>query len=94
MQMTNQLKNFLKTLEDGRFLGKITRHDHFDDLSDIDNALNSVFAHLAVEERRRYTKSCFGHFFQMQREIKFSGGIFHRLLIHELHHDGPEDEMR
>ncbi|KAK1572274.1 hypothetical protein Q3G72_030026 [Acer saccharum] len=26
--------------------------------------------------------------------MKFSGGIFHRLLIRELHHDGPEDEMR
>ncbi|KAK0573845.1 hypothetical protein LWI29_014434 [Acer saccharum] len=26
--------------------------------------------------------------------MKFSTGIVHRLLIRELHHDGPEDEMR
>ncbi|KAK2654194.1 hypothetical protein Ddye_014050 [Dipteronia dyeriana] len=30
----------------------------------------------------------------MQREMKFSTGIVHQLLMHELHHDGTEDEMR
>ncbi|KAI9164851.1 hypothetical protein LWI28_003243 [Acer negundo] len=94
MQMMNQLKDSLKTLEEERYLGKITRHDHFDDLTDIDNALNKVPEHLAVEERRRYTESCFGHLLQMDRGMKFSAGIVHRLLIRELHHDGPEDEMR
>ncbi|KAI9173571.1 hypothetical protein LWI28_003246 [Acer negundo] len=63
-------------------------------LLDIDNALNKVPEHLAVEERRRYTESCFGHLLRMDRWMKFSTGIVHRLLIHELHHDGPEDEMR
>ncbi|KAI9169178.1 hypothetical protein LWI28_008239 [Acer negundo] len=30
----------------------------------------------------------------MDRGMKFSTGIVHRLLIRELHHDGPEDEIR
>ena len=30
----------------------------------------------------------------MHREIHFSTGIVHRMLLRELHHDGPEDEMR
>ncbi|KAI9197978.1 hypothetical protein LWI28_007883 [Acer negundo] len=94
MQMRNQLKDSLKTPEEERYSGKITRHDHFDDLTDIDNALNKVHEHLAVEERHRYTASCFGHLFRMDRGMKFSAGIVHRLLIRELHHDGPEDEMR
>ena len=42
MQMLNQLKNCLKTPEEARYLAKVTKHDHFDDLSDIDNALASV----------------------------------------------------
>ena len=94
MQMLNQLKNCLKTPEEARYLAKVTKHDHFDDLSDIDNALASVPEKLQAEERRRYTESCFGHFLQMQRNMKFSGGILHRLLIRELHHEGPVDEMR
>ncbi|KAI9200414.1 hypothetical protein LWI28_007504 [Acer negundo] len=94
MQMRNQLKDSLKTPEEERYSGKITRHDYFDDLTDIDNALNKVPEHLAVEKRRRYTESCFGHLLRMDRGIKFSAGIVHWLLIRELHHDGPEDEMR
>jgi hypothetical protein len=94
MQMLNQLKNFLKTPEEARYAAKVTHHNHFDDLSDIDNALASVPEQLQVEERRRYTESCFAHFLQMHRNMKFSGGMFHRLLIRELHHEGPEDEMR
>ncbi|KAI9165246.1 hypothetical protein LWI28_010355 [Acer negundo] len=94
MQMRNQLKDSLKTPEEERYSGKITRHDHFDDLTDIDNALNKVHEHLAVEERRRYTESSFGHLLRMDRGMNFSASIVHRLLIRELHHDGPEDEMR
>ncbi|KAK2645824.1 hypothetical protein Ddye_021019 [Dipteronia dyeriana] len=30
----------------------------------------------------------------MHREIKFSGGVIHRLLLRELHHNGPTDEMQ
>ncbi|KAI9162584.1 hypothetical protein LWI28_028725 [Acer negundo] len=94
MQMRNQLKESLKTPVREWFKGKIIRHDHFHDLVDIDNTLNSVPEHLRIEDRRRYTKSCFGHFLMMHREIHFSAGIVHRLLLRELHHDGPEDEMR
>ncbi|KAK4859970.1 hypothetical protein QYF36_015187 [Acer negundo] len=92
--MRNQLKESLKTPVREWFKGKIIRHDHFHDLVDIDNALNSVPEHLRIENRRRYTELCFGHFLMMYREIHFSTGIVHRLLLHELHHDGPEDEMR
>ena len=94
MQMRNPLKDLLKTPAEERYPRKITRHDHFGHLRDIENALNSVPEDLAVEERRRYTESCFGHFLRMQHNMKFSAGIVHRLLIRELHHDGPGDEMR
>ncbi|KAK3205407.1 hypothetical protein Dsin_019453 [Dipteronia sinensis] len=30
----------------------------------------------------------------MHREMKFSAGSVHQLLIRELHHDGLEDDMR
>jgi hypothetical protein len=94
MQMRNDPRDFLKTPEADWFKGKITRHDHFDDLIDIDNALNNVPENLKIEDRRRYTESCFGHFLQMHRQINFSAGIVHRLLLRELHHNGREDEMR
>ncbi|KAK3205667.1 hypothetical protein Dsin_019713 [Dipteronia sinensis] len=94
MQMANQLKDLLKTPDGEWYDGKITRNDHFNDLRDIDVALDSVQEQFTVEDRRRYTESCFGHFLQMDREMKFSGSVVHRLLLHELHHDGPEDEMR
>ncbi|KAK2665793.1 hypothetical protein Ddye_004367 [Dipteronia dyeriana] len=38
--------------------------------------------------------SCFGHFLTMYREMKFSGGIIHRLLLRELHHNDPTDKMQ
>ena len=85
---------FLKTPVEEWFKGKIIRHDHFDDLIYIDNALERVPEDLKIEDRRRFTESCFGHFLWMHREINFLGGIVHRLLLLELHHDGPEDEMR
>ncbi|KAK3193656.1 hypothetical protein Dsin_024966 [Dipteronia sinensis] len=94
MQMGSQLKDLLKTPECEWYNGKITRHDHFSDLKDINVALDSVPEQFKVEDRRQYTESCFGHFLWMDRGIKFSGSIVHRLLLRELHHDGPEDEMR
>ncbi|KAK3212688.1 hypothetical protein Dsin_017394 [Dipteronia sinensis] len=94
MQMRSELKDLLKTPEDEWYDGKITRHDHFSDLKDIDVALDSVPEQFKVEDRCRYTESCFGHFLRMDLRMKFSGSIVHRLLLRELHHDGPEDEMR
>ncbi|KAK2648973.1 hypothetical protein Ddye_016462 [Dipteronia dyeriana] len=38
--------------------------------------------------------SCFGHFMSTHREMKFSGGVIHRLLLRELDHTRPTDEMR
>ncbi|KAK3224933.1 hypothetical protein Dsin_004795 [Dipteronia sinensis] len=94
MQLRNQLKDLLKTSVGEWYEGQITQHDHFDDLRDIDVVLNRVSKHLAIKERRQYIESCFGHFLKMHREMKFSAGKVHRLLMHELHHDGLEDEMR
>ncbi|KAK3212360.1 hypothetical protein Dsin_017066 [Dipteronia sinensis] len=94
MQMGSELKDLLKTPEDEWYDGKITRHDHFSDLKDIDVALDSVPEQFKVEDRRRYTESCFGHFLRMDRGMKFSGSVVHRLLLRELYHDGPHDEMR
>ncbi|KAK2642032.1 hypothetical protein Ddye_023795 [Dipteronia dyeriana] len=38
--------------------------------------------------------SCFWHFLTMHRKMKFSSGVIHRLLLRELHHNGPTDEIQ
>ncbi|KAK2661799.1 hypothetical protein Ddye_000373 [Dipteronia dyeriana] len=74
--------------------GKLTRHNHFDALTHIDDALNCVPVEFTDEDRRRFMASYFGHFLTMHREMKFSGGIIHRLLLRELNHNSPTDEMQ
>ncbi|KAK2653209.1 hypothetical protein Ddye_013065 [Dipteronia dyeriana] len=93
-KMTSSLKELLKTLEGDWFKGKLTRQDHFDALARIEDALNRVPEEFVVEDRRRFMASCFGHFMSMHRELKFSGGVFHQLLLRELDYDGPTDKMR
>ncbi|KAK2649541.1 hypothetical protein Ddye_017030 [Dipteronia dyeriana] len=63
-------------------------------LARIDDALNRVPKDFAVEDRCLFMASCFGHFMLMHRDMKFSGGVIHRLLLRELDHDRPTDEMR
>ncbi|KAK2635727.1 hypothetical protein Ddye_030519 [Dipteronia dyeriana] len=94
--MRNRLNDLLKTAEEDWYEGNLTRHNHFDALGHIDDALNRVSAEFADEDRRQFMASCFGHFhfLSMHREIKFLGGIIHRLLLRELHHNGPTDEMQ
>ncbi|KAK2662107.1 hypothetical protein Ddye_000681 [Dipteronia dyeriana] len=72
MQMSNQLTDLLKTLTREWYEGKITRHDHFNDIRDIDAALNMEPKHFTIKDRRRYTESCFGHFLWMHWEMKYS----------------------
>ncbi|KAK3179735.1 hypothetical protein Dsin_032934 [Dipteronia sinensis] len=64
-----------------------------ENLQVIDKAFDGLVENTA-EERDMYQKSCFGHFQRMQRGMTFFCGIGHRLLLSELHHDGPSDEMR
>ncbi|KAK2645575.1 hypothetical protein Ddye_020770 [Dipteronia dyeriana] len=92
--MTNRLKDLLKTPEGDWFNGKLTRHDHFKALARIDDALNRVPEDFTVEDRLRFMALCFGHFMSMHRELKFSGGFIHQLLLRDLDHDGPTDEIR
>ncbi|KAK2655845.1 hypothetical protein Ddye_008897 [Dipteronia dyeriana] len=92
--MTNSLRDSLKTAVGEWYEGKLTRHNHLDALSHIDDALNHVPTEFAYKDRRQFMASCFGHFLTMHREMKFSGGIIHLLLLRELHHDGPTDEMQ
>ncbi|KAK2648927.1 hypothetical protein Ddye_016416, partial [Dipteronia dyeriana] len=73
--------------------GKIDRHDHFEALACIDDALNRVPEEFVIEDRRRFMASCFRHSMSMHRELKFSGGVIHQLLLRELDHDRPTDEM-
>ncbi|KAK2645915.1 hypothetical protein Ddye_021110 [Dipteronia dyeriana] len=94
MEMTNRLRALLKTPEEEWYEGKVTHHDHFDVLDHIDDALNRVPAELAVEDRHWFMTSYFGHFLTMHRPVKFSGGVIHQLLLREVHHNGPSDEMR
>ncbi|KAK2652832.1 hypothetical protein Ddye_012688 [Dipteronia dyeriana] len=91
--MRNRLRYWLKTAERDWYDGKLTRHNHFDALSHIDDALNRVPGEFADKDQRRFMMSCFGHFLTMHQEMKFSGGIIQRLLLRELHHNDPIDEM-
>ncbi|KAK2642476.1 hypothetical protein Ddye_024239 [Dipteronia dyeriana] len=75
------------------FKGKLTRHDHFEAIARIDDALNRVPEHFAVKDRHRFMASYFGHFMSMHQEMKFSSGVIHQLLLRELDHDGPTNEM-
>ncbi|KAK2634779.1 hypothetical protein Ddye_029571 [Dipteronia dyeriana] len=92
--MMSRLKDLLKTLEGDWFKGKLTRHDHFEALARIDDALNRVPEDFTIEDQCRFMAFCFGHFMSMHRELKFLGGVIHQLLLRELDHDGPTDEMR
>ncbi|KAK2634743.1 hypothetical protein Ddye_029535 [Dipteronia dyeriana] len=92
--MTNQLRASFKTPEEEWYEGKVTRHDHFDALSHIDDALNRVPVELVVEDRRQFMASCFGYFLTMHRPVKFSGSVIHQLLLREVHHNRWLDEMR
>ncbi|KAK2648733.1 hypothetical protein Ddye_016222 [Dipteronia dyeriana] len=76
------------------FEGKLTRHNHFDALTHIDDALNRVSPEFADEDRCRFMALCFGYFLTMHREMEFSGGIIHRFLLWELHHNGLTDVMQ
>ncbi|KAK2655379.1 hypothetical protein Ddye_008431 [Dipteronia dyeriana] len=93
-RMRNMLRDFLKTPQGDWYKDKLTRQDHFDALAHIDDALNRVHIEFTNEERCWFMVSCFGHFLTMHREMNFSGGVIHRLLLRELHHKGPTDEMQ
>ncbi|KAK2651630.1 hypothetical protein Ddye_011486 [Dipteronia dyeriana] len=94
VSVTSRLKDLLKTPYGDWFKGKLTRHDHFEALARIDDDLNRVPEDFTVEDRCRFMASCVGYFISMHRELKFSGGFIHRLLLQELDHDRPTDEMR
>ncbi|KAK2652892.1 hypothetical protein Ddye_012748 [Dipteronia dyeriana] len=94
LQMRNRLRDLLKTPKGDWYEGKLTQHNHFDALAHIDDALNRVPTEFTDEDRCRFMASCFRHFLTMHREMKFSDGIIHRLLLRELHHNGPPDEMQ
>ncbi|KAK2648711.1 hypothetical protein Ddye_016200 [Dipteronia dyeriana] len=92
--MRIRLRDSLKTVEGDWYEGKLTRHNHFNALDHIDDALNRVPVEFTDEDRHRFMVSCFGHFLMMHREMKFLSGIIHRLLLRELHHNGPTDEIQ
>ncbi|KAK2635536.1 hypothetical protein Ddye_030328 [Dipteronia dyeriana] len=92
--MRNRLRDLLKTPQGDWYKGKLTRHGHFDALAHIDDALNRVPTEFTDEDRCRFMASCFGHFLMMHQELKFSGGVIHRLLLRELHYNGPTDVMQ
>ncbi|KAK2658799.1 hypothetical protein Ddye_005332 [Dipteronia dyeriana] len=93
IKMTNRLRESFKTPVGEWYEGKVIRHDHFDALAQLDVAIKRVPAEWTEEDRRRLMASCFGHLLTMPRPVKFSGGIIHQLLLREVHHNGPSDEM-
>lgn len=46
------------------------------------------------EEMRRFRGSCFGHFMGMDRNMSFSATLVTSILLREIRHSGPKDEMR
>ncbi|KAK2662486.1 hypothetical protein Ddye_001060 [Dipteronia dyeriana] len=94
IQMRNRLRDLLKSPQGDWYENKLTRHNHFDAFAHIDVALNRVPVEFADEDRCRFMASCFWHFLTMHRQMKFSGGVIHRLLLRELYHNGPTDEMQ
>ncbi|KAK2653073.1 hypothetical protein Ddye_012929 [Dipteronia dyeriana] len=92
--MTSRLKDLLKTPEGDWFKGKLTRHDHFEALAHIDDALNRVPNEFVVEDQRLFMASCFRYFMSMHWELNFLGGVIHQLLLWELDHDRLTDEIR
>ncbi|KAK2659261.1 hypothetical protein Ddye_005794 [Dipteronia dyeriana] len=92
-KMRSRLKDFLKTPEGDWFKRKLTGHDHFEALARINDALNRILKDFVVGDQCLFMASCFGHFILMHREMMFSGGVIHQLLLQELDHDGPTDEM-
>ncbi|KAK2652627.1 hypothetical protein Ddye_012483 [Dipteronia dyeriana] len=93
-RMRNRLTDSLKTTERDWYESKLTRHNHFDAIGHIDDALNCVPIEFVDEDRLRFMASCFGHFLTMHRKMKFSGDIIYRLLLRELHHNSPTDEIQ
>ncbi|KAK2652130.1 hypothetical protein Ddye_011986 [Dipteronia dyeriana] len=87
-------RELLKTPVEEWYEGKVTCHDHFDAVGQIDDTINLVPVEWTEENQRRLRTSCFGHLLTMPRPVKFSGGIIHQLLLREVHHIGPSDEMR
>ncbi|KAK2637897.1 hypothetical protein Ddye_025692 [Dipteronia dyeriana] len=92
--MMKRLMELLKTLEEEWYKVKVIRHNKFGTIGRIEDVFNRVPEEFVVEDRHRLMASCFGHFMTMHRPMKFSGGVIYQLLLWELHHNGPEDEMR
>ncbi|KAK2658593.1 hypothetical protein Ddye_005126 [Dipteronia dyeriana] len=93
LNMRSRLNDSLKTPEGDWFKIKLTQHDHFEALARIDDALNRVPEDFDVEDWRRFMASYFGHFMSMHREMKFSDGVIHQMLLRELDHAGATNEM-
>ncbi|KAK2661771.1 hypothetical protein Ddye_000345 [Dipteronia dyeriana] len=87
--MRNRLSDSLKTAEEDWYEGKLTRHNHFDVLGHIDNALNRVPTEFTDEDLRRFMASCFGHFLTMHQKMKFSGAVEND--IHQRYFPGADE---
>ncbi|KAK2637702.1 hypothetical protein Ddye_025497 [Dipteronia dyeriana] len=63
-------------------------------IGQIDKAINWVPTKWDENDRRRFRASCFGHLLTMHRPMNFSGAIIHQLLLREVHHNWPSNEMQ
>ncbi|KAL5789338.1 hypothetical protein ACOSQ2_004226 [Xanthoceras sorbifolium] len=81
-----------KTPKDCHFDGILTQRCHINTLGIIDNALSNIDD--GGELKERFARSCFGHFLRMDRDMSFSGVLVHELLVREIWHNGPRDEIR
>ncbi|KAL5760688.1 hypothetical protein ACOSQ2_019526 [Xanthoceras sorbifolium] len=81
-----------KTSEDCHFDAIITHRYHINTLGIIDDALSRI--NDGGEMIGEFVRSCFGHFLRMDRNMLFFGVLAHELLLREIWHYGPRDEMR
>lgn len=88
-----ELQSRLRIPQDKWYVNKIsvTPHNKIETIAAVEDALTKLDD--AGVELERFRRSSFGHFLEMFRGFSFSGQIVHRLLLREIHHDGPADEM-
>ncbi|KAH7557248.1 hypothetical protein JRO89_XS11G0085400 [Xanthoceras sorbifolium] len=91
-EMKNSSRQLFKTPEDCHFNAIVTQRNHISALSMIDMALSNLDDR--GQQKEKFLQSCFCHFMRMQCDMKFSGLLAYELLLREIWHNGPRDEMR
>lgn len=86
------LKSRLKTPQHLWYKAGITHHCHTTMFQIVNECLDGLQD--GGLQKQRFMQSCLGHFMEMQQDMSFSRQLVHMILLRQLHHDGPNDELR